>query len=130
MTIAGANACSCGADAVPPFDAGPRCPAAANSASAQWFARIDGDPDGLSQARRDRQRGDIAGLRVIEVGGDACGDTTRLLIDVGARAVVVTNAGHPIVGGPDPMMAERFAATVLGPDERHEISGAVLMLRR
>lgn len=46
-----------------------------------------------------RQHGDIAGKRVLEIGGDARGDTARMLIEAGAREVVVTNAGHGIVTG-------------------------------
>jgi SAM-dependent methyltransferase len=41
-------------------------------------------------------RMDIAGARVIEIGGDARGETAGLLLAAGAREVVVTNVGHGV----------------------------------
>lgn len=45
------------------------------------------------------QRTDLRGRRVLEIGGDARGETARLLLAAGAREVVVTNVGHGIADG-------------------------------
>lgn len=47
------------------------------------------------------RRADIRGRRVLEVGGDARGETARLLLAAGAREVVVTNVGHGIARAAD-----------------------------
>lgn len=41
-------------------------------------------------------RCDLRGKRVLEVGGDARGETARMLLDCGAREVVVTNRAHGV----------------------------------
>ncbi|MEO3475446.1 methyltransferase domain-containing protein [Roseomonas sp. CAU 1739] len=46
-----------------------------------------------------RQHGDIASKRVLEIGGDSRGETARMLLEAGAREVVVTNVGHGISTG-------------------------------
>lgn len=41
-------------------------------------------------------RCDLRGKRVLEIGGDARGETARMLLDCGAREVVVTNRAHGV----------------------------------
>jgi SAM-dependent methyltransferase len=41
-------------------------------------------------------RWDLRGRRVLEIGGDARGETARMLLDCGAREVVVTNRAHGV----------------------------------
>ena len=41
-------------------------------------------------------RHDLTGRRVLEIGGDARGETARMLLDCGAREVIVTNRAHGV----------------------------------
>jgi hypothetical protein len=41
-------------------------------------------------------RCDLSGRRVLEIGGDARGESARMLLDCGAREVIVTNRAHGV----------------------------------